>query len=53
LSDFEIGVFLPPDTVPPAVDVVRERTGPDLTEAVEFAEVFDADYCVRHFTEQN
>jgi hypothetical protein len=30
-----------------------ERTGPNLPKAVEFGEVFDANYCIRHFTEQN
>ena len=52
LSDLEIGVFLAADTVPPAVDVVRKRTSPDLPKAVEFAEVFDANYCVRHYLQK-
>jgi len=43
LSNLEIGVFLPPDAVPPAVDVVRKRTGPNLPEAVEFGDILNTD----------
>jgi hypothetical protein len=37
---FEVGIFLAPDFVPPAVQVVTERARPYLPEAVLFGDVF-------------
>ena len=48
LPDLEIRIFLTANLVPPAIDIMRQRPRPHLTETVELGDVFNANYGVGH-----
>ena len=47
LSDLEIGVFFSAQAVPPAIEIVRERSRPHLPQAVLLTKMFYFDYCLQ------
>ena len=48
LPDFEIRILLPPNLVPPAIHIMRQRPRAYLAQAVELGDVFNANYGVGH-----
>jgi hypothetical protein len=51
LADFQIRVFLPANAMPPPIEIMRKRPRPHLAQAIEFGDVFNANYNIpiRHF----
>ena len=47
---FEVGIFLPPNLMPPPIYIMRERPRPHLTETVELGDFFNTNDGVGHGT---
>ncbi len=50
LADAQVGVFFPPDAVPPAVQVMGNRTGTHLAKAILLADLLYGNDCAHAYT---
>jgi hypothetical protein len=44
LPDLKIRILLPPNTMPPAIHIMRQRPRAHLPETVELGDIFNANY---------